>query len=46
MGEDPNLVFSVGCPSIDLVARTDLGLPGEVLADFGRRHGVGSPDRP
>lgn len=26
MGEDPATVFNVGCPSIDLVAQTDLGL--------------------
>jgi GDP/UDP-N,N'-diacetylbacillosamine 2-epimerase (hydrolysing) len=45
MGEDPAWVFKVGCPSIDLVARTDLGLPREVLG----RTGVGAPfdpDRP
>ena len=45
MGEDPAWVFKVGCPSIDLVARTDLGLRREVLA----RTGVGEPfdpDRP
>jgi UDP-hydrolysing UDP-N-acetyl-D-glucosamine 2-epimerase len=46
MGEDPALVFNVGCPSIDLVAETDLGLPKDVLTRFG---GVGStidPDKP
>ena len=32
MGEDPAWVFNVGCPSIDLVARTDLGLRRDVLA--------------
>jgi UDP-hydrolysing UDP-N-acetyl-D-glucosamine 2-epimerase len=45
MGEDPASVFNVGCPSIDLVARTDLGLRRDVLA----RTGVGEsfdPDRP
>ncbi|MGI8632644.1 MAG: UDP-N-acetylglucosamine 2-epimerase [Solirubrobacterales bacterium] len=46
MGEDPNLVFNVGCPSIDLVARTDLGLPSDALADFARHFGVGSPIDP
>jgi UDP-hydrolysing UDP-N-acetyl-D-glucosamine 2-epimerase len=43
MGEDPATVFQVGCPSIDLVARTDRGLRGDVLAEFG---GVGSPIDP
>jgi UDP-hydrolysing UDP-N-acetyl-D-glucosamine 2-epimerase len=46
MGEDPRWVFNFGCPSIDLVAETDLGLPSDTLAHFG---GVGSridPDRP
>ncbi len=45
MGEDPALVFNVGCPSIDLVARTQLGLRRDVLM----RSGVGEPfdpDRP
>jgi UDP-hydrolysing UDP-N-acetyl-D-glucosamine 2-epimerase len=40
MGEDPQTVFQVGCPSIDLVARTDLGLRSDVLKQFG---GVGAP---
>ena len=35
MGEDPAWVFNVGCPSIDLVARTDLGLRRDVLEQFG-----------
>jgi UDP-hydrolysing UDP-N-acetyl-D-glucosamine 2-epimerase len=43
MGEDPANVFNVGCPSIDLVARADLGLRSEVLAEFG---GVGGPIDP
>jgi UDP-hydrolysing UDP-N-acetyl-D-glucosamine 2-epimerase len=43
MGEDPASVFNVGCPSIDLVARTDLGLRRDVLAEFG---GVGAPTDP
>jgi UDP-hydrolysing UDP-N-acetyl-D-glucosamine 2-epimerase len=43
MGEDPETVFNVGCPSIDLVARTDLGLRRDVLQHFG---GVGSPIDP
>jgi UDP-hydrolysing UDP-N-acetyl-D-glucosamine 2-epimerase len=43
MGEDPALVFNFGCPSIDLVARTDIGLRRDVLERFG---GVGSPVDP
>lgn len=43
MGEDPATVFNVGCPSIDLVARTDLGLRRDVLVRFG---GAGSPIDP
>jgi UDP-hydrolysing UDP-N-acetyl-D-glucosamine 2-epimerase len=43
MGEDPAAVFNVGCPSIDLVAETELGLPQDALAPFG---GVGSPIDP
>jgi UDP-hydrolysing UDP-N-acetyl-D-glucosamine 2-epimerase len=43
MGEDPAAVFNVGCPSIDLVARTDLGLRRDALEQFG---GAGSPVDP
>jgi UDP-hydrolysing UDP-N-acetyl-D-glucosamine 2-epimerase len=43
MGEDPEWVFNVGCPSIDLVARTEKGLRREVLQQFG---GSGSPVDP
>jgi GDP/UDP-N,N'-diacetylbacillosamine 2-epimerase (hydrolysing) len=43
MGEDPAWVFNVGCPSIDLVARTDLGLRRDVLEQFG---GTGEPVDP
>jgi UDP-hydrolysing UDP-N-acetyl-D-glucosamine 2-epimerase len=43
MGEDPASVFNVGCPSIDLVARTELGLRREALKQFG---GAGSPVDP
>lgn len=39
MGEDPETVFNFGCPSIDLVARADLGLRHDVLEQFG---GAGS----
>ncbi len=46
MGEDPSMVFNVGCPSIDLVAQTDLGRPGEALDEFARSHGVGAPIDP
>lgn len=46
MGEDPTTVFNVGCPSIDLVAGTDLGTRQTALDLLG---GVGSridPDKP
>jgi UDP-hydrolysing UDP-N-acetyl-D-glucosamine 2-epimerase len=46
LGEDPEYVFNVGCPSIDIVANIDLGLPSDALARFG---GVGEqidPDKP
>jgi UDP-hydrolysing UDP-N-acetyl-D-glucosamine 2-epimerase len=43
MGEDPAFVFNVGCPSIDIVARTELGLRREALEQFG---GAGSPVDP
>jgi UDP-hydrolysing UDP-N-acetyl-D-glucosamine 2-epimerase len=48
MGEDPACVFNVGCPSIDLVAQTNLGLPADALRSLSN-FGVGSaidPDRP
>ena len=40
MGEPPETVFNVGCPSIDLVAQSDLGLRSDILKGFG---GAGSP---
>lgn len=40
MGEDPRFVFNVGCPSIDLAARTDPGTRREALSHHG---GAGSP---
>jgi UDP-hydrolysing UDP-N-acetyl-D-glucosamine 2-epimerase len=43
MGEDPGSVFNVGCPSIDLVAQTDLGLPAGALEQLAERTGVGAP---
>ncbi len=47
MGEDPSMVFNVGCPSIDLVARAELGQPGEALDEFARAgYGVGAPIDP
>lgn len=46
MGEDSATVFNVGCPSIDLVARTDLGLRRDVLEDFGGAGSRVDPDRP
>ncbi|MBA3347259.1 MAG: UDP-N-acetylglucosamine 2-epimerase (hydrolyzing) [Actinobacteria bacterium] len=40
MGEDPATVFNLGCPSIDLVAQTDLTLRQDTLEHFG---GAGAP---
>ncbi len=46
MGEDPQFVFNVGCPSIDVVANTDLGLPKDALAHFGGAGTPIDPDKP
>lgn len=46
MGEDPNMIFNVGCPSIDLVAQTDLGLPRDALSHFGGAGSAIDPDNP
>ena len=43
MGEDPETVFNVGCPSIDLVANADLTLHPELLQQLG---GIGRPIDP
>jgi UDP-hydrolysing UDP-N-acetyl-D-glucosamine 2-epimerase len=46
MGEDPSTVYNLGCPSIDLVRQTELGLARDALAGFG---GTGSridPEKP
>jgi len=43
MGEDPQYVFNVGCPSIDLAARTDPGTRRDALTDH---HGDGLPIDP
>ena len=43
MGEDPRFVFNVGCPSIDLAGRTDLGTRAAALAAHA---GPGSPIDP
>ncbi|MGI8808594.1 MAG: UDP-N-acetylglucosamine 2-epimerase [Acidimicrobiales bacterium] len=40
LGEDPRFVFNVGCPSIDLAARTLPGSRRQALANHG---GAGSP---
>lgn len=39
LGEDPSTVFNVGCPSIDLVAQTQVGPRRDALERFG---GAGS----
>jgi UDP-hydrolysing UDP-N-acetyl-D-glucosamine 2-epimerase len=46
MGEDPAWAFNVGCPSIDLVARTDLGLRRDVLEQFGGTGEKIDPEQP
>jgi len=46
MGEDPSTVFNMGCPSIDLVAQTDLGLRAEALNWFGGTGGTIDPEKP
>lgn len=46
MGEDPTSVFNLGCPSIDLVAQTDLGLPRDALNHFGGAGAKIDPDQP
>jgi len=45
MGEDPASVFNVGCPSIDLIAQTELGARSDALLNFERlsHEGVGEP---
>ncbi len=46
MGEDPEYVFNVGCPGMDLAARTLLGTGPDALAELG---GIGAqidPDAP
>src|SRR3712207_6734926 len=45
MGEDPATVFNVGCPSIDLVARTDTS-PDRWAIEHLNHFGVGSPIDP
>jgi UDP-hydrolysing UDP-N-acetyl-D-glucosamine 2-epimerase len=42
MGEEPERVFNLGCPSIDLAARVAPGDAATVLAELNRR-GTGSP---
>jgi UDP-hydrolysing UDP-N-acetyl-D-glucosamine 2-epimerase len=46
MGEAPETVFNVGCPSIDLVAQSDLGLRRDVLEQFGGAGAPIDPERP
>ena len=46
MGEDPEMVFTVGCPAIDAITNIDLDLPNDI---FQRYKGVGpqlDPGRP
>ncbi|MGI8595393.1 MAG: UDP-N-acetylglucosamine 2-epimerase [Solirubrobacteraceae bacterium] len=46
LGEDPGAVFNLGCPSIDLVAQTDLGLRSDALRHFGGTGASIDPDKP
>jgi UDP-hydrolysing UDP-N-acetyl-D-glucosamine 2-epimerase len=46
MGEDPARVFNLGCPSIDLVAHTDFGMPGQALDYFGGTGATIDPTQP
>lgn len=48
MGEDPETVFNVGCPSIDLAARMELGTRRDALLPFSKLDagGVGAPIDP
>ncbi len=46
MGENPEYVLNVGCPSIDLVAQTDLGTSHRALEIFGGTGAELDPDRP
>ena len=46
MGEDPAAVFNVGCPSIDVVAQTELGLARDALSTFGGAGSQIDPERP
>src|SRR4051812_15003132 len=45
MGENPRWVHNTGCPSIDLVAQTEIGTREDVLAGLDLR-GTGSPVDP
>jgi GDP/UDP-N,N'-diacetylbacillosamine 2-epimerase (hydrolysing) len=40
MGEDPNVIFNFGCPSIDILSKEDLSINNEIMAHYG---GVGHP---
>ncbi len=43
MGEDPERVFLVGCPSIDAIANIDMAMPSDF---FERNKGTGHPPKP
>ncbi|MGH3788293.1 MAG: UDP-N-acetylglucosamine 2-epimerase [Pseudonocardiaceae bacterium] len=46
MGEDPQYVFNVGCPSIDLVARSRSGTRHDALLDHCGEGSPVNPDQP
>jgi len=46
MGEDPATVFNFGCPSIDIVAETEIGRREDALAAFGGAGSKIDPGKP
>jgi UDP-hydrolysing UDP-N-acetyl-D-glucosamine 2-epimerase len=46
MGEDPQYVFNVGCPAIDLAARTRKGTRRDALIDYCRAGSPIDPEQP
>jgi UDP-hydrolysing UDP-N-acetyl-D-glucosamine 2-epimerase len=46
MGEDPQTVHLVGCPSIDMIADLDLALDGDLFSRYGGVGGAIDPHQP
>lgn len=40
MGEDPNVIFNFGCPSIDILSKENLSINNKIMKHYG---GVGPP---